>query len=53
MYIVKYIYIFSRVAHIYEKRQQGPLQWMEGKAADARSEKKMGQEQRAVHKTLP
>lgn len=34
--------IFSRVVYIHEKSQQGPLQWVEGKVADAWSEKRTG-----------
>lgn len=43
----------SRVAYIYKKSQQGPLQRMEGKAADVMSENRMRQEQRALPQTLP
>lgn len=38
--------IISRGAHTHEKSQQGPLQWMEGKVAEASSDKRMQQEQR-------
>lgn len=43
--------IISRGAHTHDKSQEGPLQWMEGKVADASSDKRMWQEQRHFQNT--